>query len=126
MFQFNSLRTNDTVMDSFTLTKDQSAPAITGIAATDLTANSARIVWSTDEPADSVVDYGTSLSYGFTVSDSAMATTHSIPLANLQPETTYHYRVTSTDYAGKQLLRRWATPLRLSSGIMRQWRMPNR
>jgi hypothetical protein len=100
VFRFYSVRTNGTVMDSFSLTNDAAAPALSGIAATDVTQNSARIVWTTDEPANSKVDYGLSASYGAWASNGLMTASHSIPLANLQPNTTYHYRVNSTDYAG--------------------------
>ncbi len=75
-------------------------PLITAVAATDITANSARITWTTDKPADSLVNYGTTMAYDSTASDAAMSASHAVTLTGLQPDTTYYYTVTSTDNAG--------------------------
>jgi hypothetical protein len=99
VFKFYALRTNDTVMDALTLVKDNSAPVISGVTAVDVTSSNACITWVTDEAANSWVDYGLTASYGAGAWDGAMVTAHSITLANLQPRTTYHYRVTSTNFA---------------------------
>jgi fibronectin type 3 domain-containing protein len=55
------------------------------------------ITWTTDELSDSVVHYGTTTSYGSIQSDAMDVTSHSITLAGLNPSTTYHYIVGSTD-----------------------------
>lgn len=81
-------------------TPDTTPPVISGVKATDITHNSATIVWTTDEAADSKVEYGLDTSYGSTVTDTAMVTSHSIGLTGLSASTTYHYRVSSTDAAG--------------------------
>jgi hypothetical protein len=57
----------------------------------------ATITWNTDEPSDSVVNYGTTTALGNTESDAAMVTSHSITLTNILPETTYYFEVQSTD-----------------------------
>ena len=58
----------------------------------------ATVTWTTDEPATSRVDYGTSAgSLTSFVSDGTLTTSHSVELTGLSPDTTYHFRVTSTD-----------------------------
>ena len=85
---------------SFTTTfQDTTPPVISGVDAVDVTDNAATIVWATDEPADSLVDYGLDTSYGEQESDGALVVSHSIVLTGLVPETTYHYCVTSRDGA---------------------------
>lgn len=61
---------------------------------------STTISWTTDEPANSVVNYGTDLSYSSTKSDSNLTTSHTIILTGLTEGTLYHYHVNSTDAAG--------------------------
>jgi hypothetical protein len=79
---------------------DTTPPDITGISALNIGSNSALISWQTDEPADSRVDYGLTTSYGSSSSDLSLRTSHSIQLSGLTPDTTYHYKVTSTDSSG--------------------------
>jgi hypothetical protein len=76
---------------------DTTAPVISaGPSASPLDC-SATITWTTDEPATSVVDYGTSASYGSTSSGSGYAASHSVTITGLASATLYHYRVSSTD-----------------------------
>ncbi|MDP3879152.1 MAG: DUF1565 domain-containing protein [Dehalococcoidales bacterium] len=78
---------------------DITPPGITGISAVpDVT--SAVISWQTDEASDSLIDYGLSVSYGSNLSESALVSDHSLTLTELEPATTYHYRLTSRDAAG--------------------------
>lgn len=80
---------------------DTTPPLISSITASNLTATSAIISWGTNEPADTRIEYGTTLSYGsFTPLASALLTVHSQSLSNLVPGTLYHYRVHSRDAAG--------------------------
>ena len=80
---------------------DNLAPVISGLAASGVTNSGATITWSTNEPADGQVEYGTTTAYG---SASALApalvTAHNIALTGLAPATLYHYRVKSRDAAG--------------------------
>jgi hypothetical protein len=86
-------------------TADQSAPQITSspsvVAVTDRTAT---IEWITDEPGNSLIQYGTVSSswggYGLSGSDSSMVLTHSLTLTGLDPSTTYYFQVGSTDASG--------------------------
>lgn len=58
---------------------------------------SATITWTTNEPANSTVSYGTTTSYGQEGKNVAYTTSHSITLSDLQPSTTYHYQIKSED-----------------------------
>ena len=93
--------TNPSDEQSFTTTTD--APTITGIAVSR-TPTTATITWTTDEPADSSVHYGPSTSswgsYPSTLSDTALATAHSVTVTGLAEETTYYFMVGSTDASG--------------------------
>jgi len=80
---------------------DTTPPAIWAIAASGTTTNSANISWTSDEPSDTQVEYGTSTSYGSsTALNTALVTSHNAGLSNLQAGTVYHYRVKSRDAAG--------------------------
>jgi RHS repeat-associated protein len=66
-----------------------------------VTATGATITWSTNENADSQVEYGPTTSYGQTTTlDPTLVTAHSQPLSGLTPGTLYYYRVKSRDAAG--------------------------
>lgn len=69
-------------------------PILSDIAAAPL-ARSARITWTTDIPSSSRVDYGTTPAYGQSMASGAPVTSHSFTLAGLEPETSYHFSVTS-------------------------------
>ncbi|MCG3111081.1 MAG: fibronectin type III domain-containing protein [Candidatus Manganitrophus sp. SB1] len=89
--------------NTFTTTAppDTMAPALSGIAAGDLTSSSATISWTTNELSDTQIQYGTTTAYGSTTSlNSTMTTSHSQNLTGLSPSTLYHYRVLSKDAAG--------------------------
>jgi hypothetical protein len=75
---------------------DTTAPSITGVTATPSVV-SAIIRWTTDDASDTVVDYGTSASYGFTSTRNEAVTSHSLTLTGLAQSTTYHFRVRSTN-----------------------------
>ena len=80
---------------------DTTPPAISAVTATPGAGGTATITWTTDEPANSQVDYGTdSGSLTLTASSASLVTTHSITLTGLSPSTTYYFRVTSADASG--------------------------
>lgn len=62
-----------------------------------LSADVPYISWTTDQPADSRVYYGETTSYGMSVTGSDLSTNHNLVLTGLQPNTTYHYIVSSTN-----------------------------
>jgi len=82
---------------------DTTPPTISNVQVTNITHNSATIVWTTNEPATSQVRYGITTSYGQqTPENSNLDTSHSIVLSSLQSSTTYHFQVISKDGAGNQ------------------------
>jgi hypothetical protein len=82
--------------------KDTTPPVITDIKLKNITPFSAVITWTTNEAADSTVDYGLDASYGLSASSAGLTTAHTVTLnsAFLVPETLLHYRVQSTDGSG--------------------------
>ena len=77
---------------------DTTAPVITNIAH-GVTGTTATIMWNTDEPSDTRVEYGPTTAYGTIQVDNTDVTFHSATLLNLTPGTTYNYRVKSWDGA---------------------------
>lgn len=63
-------------------------------------ANSAVVMWLTDEPADSQVEYGLTTSYGSSTDlDSRLVTSHRVVIRDLTPSTNYHFKIRSADGA---------------------------
>ena len=95
---------NLTTSNDFTFTTnvpDTTAPAITAVGNSNVTQSTATITWTTDEPADSQIEYGLTPAFGsVTPLNAALVTAHSVNLSSLTPNTTYHYRVLSKDAAG--------------------------
>ncbi|MBI2558897.1 right-handed parallel beta-helix repeat-containing protein, partial [Candidatus Woesearchaeota archaeon] len=74
---------------------------VSAIAASSITSSSATITWTTNENADTQVDYGTTTAYGLsTALNTALVTSHLQSLSGLNANTLYHYRVKSRDAAG--------------------------
>ena len=66
-----------------------------------VSSNSAMVSWTTNIPATSQVEYGTSTNYGLNSAfDPALVNNHAQALTALSAATTYHYRVHSKDAAG--------------------------
>jgi hypothetical protein len=79
---------------------DTTPPAIVeGPLVIDVTATTATVVWTTDEPATSGVSWNDGTRYGL-LSDAALVTAHSAVLTGLLPATAYTLTVSTTDGAG--------------------------
>ena len=77
---------------------DSTPPVISDVVYSDVTANSAVISWTTDDSANSTVEYGVSPgSYKWAISYDDKVTSHSISLKKLSGQTTYYVRVKSRD-----------------------------
>jgi len=75
-------------------------PVISGVSSSP-SSSSMVVSWTTDKPATSQVNYGTSTSYGLsTPLDSTLVTSHSVTMSGLAPSTTYDFRLDSTDSLG--------------------------
>jgi uncharacterized lipoprotein YddW (UPF0748 family) len=80
----------------FVLCADPTAPVLTNIRAEGIGYYSADIMWNTDDPSTTQIDYGLTTSYGSTTPlDSAMVRDHVVHLSGLTSGRTYHYRVRS-------------------------------
>ncbi len=58
-----------------------------------VTPNSIIVVWETDAPGNSAVEYGLTNAYGLEATDATSTTHHAVTIEGLSPYTTYHYRV---------------------------------
>jgi hypothetical protein len=81
---------------------DVTAPRISSVSAGNITETGATITWDTDENATSKVQYGKSASYGSARETINLVTSHSITLADLTPNTQYHYKVSGKDGVGNE------------------------
>src|SRR5881392_771162 len=74
---------------------------VTNVQAASVTTSSSQVVWTTNVPANSSVDYGTTTAYGnSTPVDPTMVTSHQMTLSGLAAGTTYYYLVNSSDSKG--------------------------
>jgi phosphodiesterase/alkaline phosphatase D-like protein len=79
---------------------DEAPPVISGVSATP-TSSAATIAWTTNEVANSRVDFGTSPdTLAQHVSGASFTLAHSLQLTGLTPQTQYHYAITSRDPSG--------------------------
>ena len=98
VYDWNNPGTYDDSDNYFSV--DVTPPAISALSVSS-TANSAVITWTTDEPANSQVNYGsTSSNWALTPIDYTMVTSHSVTLTGLTSSTLYKYRVMSNDNKG--------------------------
>ena len=78
------------------------APSVSPPTVTEVTTNSATIVWATDQPSSSQIEYGTSPTYGsLSAYTSSLTMTHSVKLTALVPGVTYNFAAHSTNAAGQ-------------------------
>lgn len=78
------------------------AAEISGVKITSVTADSATIEYTTDKAADATINFGLDERFG-TVRDSDYTKKdHTLTIDSLDPATTYHFRVVSTDAAGNK------------------------
>ena len=67
---------------------------------TDITENSAHVVWTTDRESQGVVEYGTSpTSLSFFAPEGEKTAKHSVPLTLLSENTSYYFRIKVGDSA---------------------------
>ncbi|HLL52240.1 MAG TPA: S8 family serine peptidase [Myxococcaceae bacterium] len=84
-----------------TVSLDTTPPTISAVSTSSITPTSAVISWTTNEEADTQVQYGTTTSYGAsTPLDANLVTSHRVTLTGLLKNTRYNYRVRSMDAAG--------------------------
>jgi hypothetical protein len=96
---------NTAVSSDFTFSTvalgDTTPPIVSAVAVSNVTNSAATIRWTTNEASNSQIEYGTTTAYGSrTTLNTNLVTSHSQTLSGLLRNTTYHYRVVSTDAAG--------------------------
>lgn len=79
---------------------DVTPPVISNVQVANITDTSALVTWDTDEPATSVVNYGTTTAYAYSDSTIGLVTSHAVQLNGLAPSTLYHFSVISADGNG--------------------------
>lgn len=79
---------------------DNDAPTISSVTISDITDTKVKITWNTDEASDSEIYYSIDNSFELYANDTTMNTSHSITLTGLTANTTYNFRINSTDEAG--------------------------
>ncbi len=77
------------------------------------------ILWTTSEPAEAVVEYGLTTSYGAKARRTTLSTAHAVGLPGLAATTTYHYRVGTIDSTGNTA---WSQDLTLTTSSVATWR----
>jgi hypothetical protein len=73
---------------------------ISAVATSSISAFTATVTWTTDNLATSTVQYGLTTSYGSASSSLSFVTSHTINLHSLTSNSTYHFRIVSTDAFG--------------------------
>jgi len=87
------------------LPPDTTPPVISLVSAAGPSSTGATIRWTTSDPGDSQIEYGTTTAYGRTTSlDPTFVLSHTQSLSGLTTRTLYHYRVRSRDTAGNLAL----------------------
>ena len=81
---------------------DNTPPLITNVLAKSETDTDTTITWTTNKPATSYVDYGKGTDYGLNASSMELTTEHGIILTGLEPNTAYHFMVSSSDKTGNK------------------------
>ncbi len=84
-------------------TQAANPPTVLSMSVTNITFNSATIIWKTDVPTTSQVQYsaGTSKFDLSSPLDTNLVTDHSVTITNLEPSINYSIRTISTDSAGR-------------------------
>ncbi len=77
---------------------ETTSPVISAISISTFSSNSATFTWTTDEPATSQIEFGTTTVYGsLSFFNGTLTTSHNSSITGLTPNTLYHYRVKSKD-----------------------------
>jgi hypothetical protein len=90
-----------TLTPPFTPAIDRIAPVISGVGISSVTSTGATVSWTTNEPANTQVEYGFLNTYGSLTSlNNTLSTSHSVQLSGLTAGRAYHVRVRSIDASG--------------------------
>lgn len=79
---------------------DMTAPTLSALSATGVSAGAATISWNTNEASTGKIRYATTSPLSNVLESTALTLSHSFNLTGLTASSTYHYIVSSTDGAG--------------------------
>jgi hypothetical protein len=100
-FQYADASQASTMSYPKALFNDTTAPIIADIRTAAAGVGAAKVVWKTNEFADSRVDFGTQPGvYTHSVADPLQYKAHGLLLTGLVQDTTYYFIITSTDRSG--------------------------
>ncbi|MDP3989842.1 MAG: S8 family serine peptidase [archaeon] len=104
-FVWNCLATDNSSHSSFassnfTIAVDLTSPSVSSISAGAPTETETTITWTTDEDANSSVEYGVNGSLNLIEESTSFTDSHDIDLSGLTAGTEYSYKVTSCDDVG--------------------------
>ena len=74
------------------------------VQVTDVSSNSAKVSWNTDEYAAGIVNYGKTKQLGYRQRHTNYVFAHSLNLYGLEDETNYYFSIESTDINGTTLI----------------------
>jgi peptidoglycan hydrolase-like protein with peptidoglycan-binding domain len=78
----------------------ENPPVISAISFASSATTNVIVTWTTNEPATSQINYGSTISYGSASSSAAFVTSHTMTLTGLTASTTYHFQIQSVDSQG--------------------------
>ena len=78
------------------------SPTVSGVTVSTVTATSTTLTWTTDMKTDSFIEFAQDTNYCGVRNSGDYDTQHSVQLLNLDPITTYYFRVRATDDNGNQ------------------------
>ena len=105
---------------------DMTPPQLVNIRAINIGKTEAEIIWMTDEISDSRLEYWWAPARLGVLADTNLKTSHSMLMDELEPLTTYHYRVSSRDVVGLESIseeRTFTTAGSQAVFITSDWRM---
>jgi len=79
---------------------DTEPPVIEDVQVVEVTDRTATIAWTVSSDATGWVEYGLDTNYGFISDYPSTLVNQQVTLANLQPDTTCHFRIVARDVAG--------------------------
>ncbi len=118
---YNDSSTASLPPPSQTSSPDTTPPTISAVSSSSITQSSANISWTTNELADTQVEYGVTTGYGSASPlNTSAVTSHRVSLSGLAANTVYHYRVKSKDAANNPSISQdftFTTPLQSQTNV---------
>jgi chitodextrinase len=80
---------------------DTTAPSLSAASVSNITASTATITWTSDEPSSSSISYGTT-ALNQRSEDTALVSNHSLTLTGLNASTSYNFTISASDASGNK------------------------